>query len=81
MSTDFLPIRATAALNRDIPLVQRRVAEGYRRLSRKTRDVALAAIARIAAWREMDPMETESHLMPSEEWDAWCEYVDDRSGG
>ena len=78
MNTD-LPFRATRALSRDIPLVQRRVAEGYRRLGRKTRDAAMAAVMRVAAWREADPMETESHLMPGEEWDAWCEYVDDRS--
>ena len=80
MSTDFLPIRATAALSRDIPLVQRRIADGYRRLSKKTRDAAMAAITRIAEWREMDPAEAQSHLMPGEEWDAWCEYVNDRSG-
>ena len=81
VSTDLLPIRATAAFSRDIPLVQRRVAADYRRLGRKTRDAALAAVARIAVWREMDPAEADSHLMPGEEWDAWCEYVDDRSGG
>ena len=80
MNTDFLPMRATGMLSRDIPLVQRRIAEDYRHLSRKTRDAALAAVARIAAWREMDPAEMDVHLMPGDEWDAWCEYVNDSSG-
>ena len=81
MNTDFLPMRATGMLSRDIPLVQRRIAGDYRHLSRKTHDAAMAAVARITAWREIDPAEAESHLMPGDEWDAWCEYVDDRSGG